>query len=160
MKYLAISHSTNYLGWAFFDEKKLIEADKIVFTEFEPHKQLLEMYQQLLELVFRFRVGVLVVHKLSINEIKKAHLATYFKYRAIIEIIAAQHNIVYVEAKTDGWELYITRGKNTVKRKLGIVNEGYGINFKKNNANFLFDDVETANAIILGEAMAHRRLYV
>lgn len=67
---------------------------------------------------------------------------------------------MYIEAKTDGWELYITKGKNTNKKKLDIVNKGYGLPFVNDKENFFTDDVEIANAIILGEAMSRKRLQV
>jgi hypothetical protein len=160
MKYLAVSHNADYAAWSFFDGRMLHSVDKIIFNEFEPHKQIYEFYNHILYMLETHNIGVIVVKELNINQIKKKHLETYFNYRGVLKMLAAQMGIIYHEAKTDGWELYITGGKNTDKKKLKIVNEGYQLPFTSDEYNFKHDDVEMANAIILGEAVAHGRIHV
>lgn len=160
MKYLAVSNNNNYFAWAFFDNKMLHSVDKFYYKEYNPYKQTKEIYDYLLDIIEQYQIGIIVIKKVDIRNIKKEHLYLHFKIRSIIELLVAQKNLIYNESKIDGWELYITHGKNTTKRKLKIVNEGYDVWFDENEKNFLFDDVEIANAIILGEAVAHRRIHV
>ena len=160
MKYLAISHNPNYMAWAYFDGRVLYAADKIYFNDYKPHKQMYEFYKYIVDIIRNHEIGVLIVKKLHENGIMKIHLERYFNLRGILKLIASQEKMMYVEAKTDGWELYITKGKNTNKKKLDIVNKGYGLPFVDNKENFFTDDVEIANAIILGEAMSRKRLQV
>lgn len=160
MRYLAISHNNNYFGWAFFEQKMLHSVDKFYYKEYNPYHQTKELYDYLLNLVIEKEIGVIVIKKVDIRTVKKEHLHMHFKIRSIIELIVSQRNIIFNESKIDGWELYITHGKNTTKRKMLIVNKGYDTFFDKDDKNFLFDDVEIANAIILGEAVAHRRIHI
>lgn len=160
MKYLAVSHNPDYAAWSFFDGHMLHSADKIIFNEFEPHKQIYEFYNHILYLLETHHIGIIVVKELDINHIKKKHLESYYNYRGVLKLLSGQMGIIYLEAKLDGWELYITGGKSTDKKKLKIVNDGYQLPFAPNNDDYRYDDVEIANAIILGEAVAHGRIHV
>jgi hypothetical protein len=160
MKYLALSHNQDYVSWAYFDGRMLHSVDKIVFKEYESHKQMYEFYNNILYLLETHDIGIVVVKELKEKEIKKQHLESYFNLRGVLKLVSAQMGVIYHEAKVDGWELYITNGKNTSKKKLQIVNEGYQLPFTEAEHNFKYDDVETANAIILGEAVAHGRIHV
>jgi hypothetical protein len=118
-----------------------------------------DFYQYFKKILLEYKIGVMVLKRLDIRLIKKQELSYYYKIRGILQMLCSELGVVYMEAKTDGWELYITRGKNTNKRKIEIMNNGYGVDFKINEENFKFDDVEIANAIILGEGVSRGRLH-
>lgn len=160
MKYLAVAHNKDYIAWAHFQDKLLHSADKITFNDFHENNQLNEIYYRIIEIVESFNIGIMIVKELDIKQIKKEELSYYYKIRAILQLVATQYNVIFIESRIDGWELYITKGKNTVKKKLEIVNNGYALPFTEDEYNFYTDDVEVANAIILGEAMAHKRIFI
>jgi len=160
LKYLAVTHNKNYVAWAYFCGTMLDSTDKLYYNEFKPYKQMFEFYKYFKDVLLKLRISILVVKRLDIRLIKKQDLAYFYKIRGILQMLCAELGIIYSEAKTDGWELYITKGKNTNKRKLELMNNGYETNYTSNDENFKFDDVEVANAIILGEAISRGRLHV
>ena len=159
MNILAISKSTNNISFALFQDKVLATAQIKPFKEFESHKRKGEIYQMLTNLVVEYQVGVVVTHKVDVDDYKKKDVRKIFEMRAIIELVCNQNKVVYIEQGTNGWERYITNGRNTAKRKIDIVNKGYNLNLKYDD-NFLIGQQDLADAIILGEAIAHRRLFV
>lgn len=147
------------MAWAYFNNLRLESVDKLYYNKYKQHEQMFEFYQYFKKTLLEYKIGVMVLKRLDIRLIKKQELSYYYKIRGILQMLCSELGVVYMEAKTDGWELYITRGKNTNKRKIEIMNNGYGVDFKINEENFKFDDVEIANAIILGEGVSRGRLH-
>lgn len=160
MIYLSLSYNKRYLAWSLFDGQKLERVDKFYFNDFQQYHQMNELHNYLAGLIEHYKVGIVVVKQIDVKDYKKEEIAYVYKVRGIIEAICGMLRLIYIEARTNGWEYYILNGKVTNKRKLKIVNDGYGTFFSQDKSNFILDDVEIANAVILGEAMAHRRLHV
>ena len=113
----------------------------------------------LTDLIIEHRVGVVATNKVAVEDYKKKDVRKIFEMRAIIELVCNQNKVVYIEQWTNGWERYITNGRNTARKKIEIVNKGYGLDLKFDD-NLLIGQQDLADAIILGEAIAHRRLFV
>jgi Holliday junction resolvasome RuvABC endonuclease subunit len=159
MNILAISKSTDNISFALFKEKVLVTAQIKLFKEFESHKRKGEIYQMLTDLIIQHQVGIVATNKVAVEDYKKKDVRKIFEMRAIIELVCNQNKVVYIEQWTNGWERYITNGRNTARKKIEIVNKGYGLDLKFDN-NLLIGQQDLADAIILGEAIAHRRLFV
>jgi len=159
LKYLSITHNKNYVAWAYFNKFTLESVDKLYYNKYKTHEQMFEFYQYFKNKLLEYKIGVMVLKRLDIRLIKKQELSYYFKIRGILQMLSTELGVIYMEAKTDGWELYITKGKNTDKRKIEIMNNGYNVNFKIDKENFKLDDAEIANAIILGEGVSRGRLH-
>ncbi len=159
MNILAISKSTNNISFALFQDKVLVKAQIKPFKEFESYKRKGEIYKMLLSLIAEYKIGIIVTNKVDVEDYKKKDVRKIFEMRAIIELACNQNNVVYIEQRTNGWERYITNGRNTARKKIEIVNKGYDLNLKFDD-NLLIGQQDLADAIILGEAIAHRRLFV
>ncbi len=160
MNYLAISKSTDYLALANFKDKTLVSFDKITFKDFEERKIVKHIYDEIAKNIDEYKVGVVLTHAIEMSDVSKKKLKAISSQRAIIQLACFDSKVAYIEVRTDGWEQYITSGRNTLKRKLDIINKGYGLELKYNKKNFLKGEQEIADAIILGEAMAHGRLHL
>jgi hypothetical protein len=160
MNLLAISKSTTHIAYAIFHGKELYEINSIMHTFYENDKMLYEYYQKISEVIKQNNIGVVAVHKLDESKIMKRHLKLMYGIRTAIQFACIENKSFRIEVKTDGWEKYITNGRNTLKKKVDIVNKGYGINLKFNLDNYKDGQQELADAIILGEGVAHKRIYI
>ena len=160
MNLIAISTSNNYIAYAIFKDKMLHVADKIYLKSYDDKTQLKEIYDFIKLICKQYEIGILVSRLIHIEKVKKKDLRKIFEIRAIIKLASIEMKTLYFEPKLDGWERYITSGKNTLKKKLEIVNKRYDINLVYDENNFFNGEQEIANAIILGEAIAHKRVVV
>ena len=160
MKYLAISKDTKSLSYAVFNNKSLVKFDKILFTEYDEYKRTKEWYDFVTNLVKQHEIGILTTHWVDLKRFKKKELEKIISVKTILQLVAIEQKVVYLEAKTSGWEKYITNGKPTNRNKIKIVNEGYGLDLSINYLNVHKGQQDIADAIILCEAVAHGRIYV
>lgn len=159
MNYLSISRATTHIAYAIFKNELLLEYDTINFVEFEQHKRMKELFDKLKSIILDRKIGVVITKDIDLKTIKKDELKRIFEVRAIIQLATAECKAFYYEPKSDGWELYITQGRNTLRKKLEIVNKGYELELVFNKTSFYNGQQEIADAIILGEAVAHGRLH-
>ena len=150
MKYLAISKTPFYIAYAVFKERKLYEYGKVVLRETSEMKRLLEWENQVEELILKYRPTFLLTHLIDTNYVMKKDLVRLVEIKTILKRVSEKNKAIYMEYKTDGWEEKII-GRVTDLRKLTFINKGYELEL---------DDVEIANAIILAEGVAHKRLQI
>lgn len=159
MKYLSIANTTDYLAVAIFDDITLEHCEWQHIEDFQEQKRMKRWFEYVSHLIHTYSIGVVVMHEIS-DKLSKKQIERVSKVQAIIQLACYENKVVFLTPKTDGWERYITSGKNTLKKKLEIVNKGYDMNlvYDKNNFKVGFQDI--ADAIILGEAIAHKRIHV
>lgn len=88
----------------------------------------------------------------ELSEYVKKDLEKLIEYQTIIHLTSLNNGVLFSRFRTYGWEKRLSYTKNLSKtEKVRIVNFGYGLELDK-------DDVEIANSIILGEAVAHNKL--
>ena len=148
------------MAYAIFEDKTLLEVDTFYFKDYREHLKLKAIYDELDDLLTLHQIDIVVAHLIDLNKVMKKHLQKIIEMRAIVKLLCANRGVIFKEFKTDGWEFYITRGRNTPKKKLDIVNEFYDIDLKYNKDNFKDGQQEIADAIILGEGVAHKRLQI
>lgn len=111
--------------------------------------------------IFKFIESMIKTHNIDIVLSNEINLERYLKkdiiklseFRTIIKLASLLNNSLYVEFRTYGWERRLTFNKPTPKNKISTINFGYDIELKENQ-------FEIANAIILGEGVAHNRLQI
>ena len=159
MNYLSIANTTDYLAVAIFNDTVLEHCEWQHIEDFDEQKRMKRWFEYVSHLIHTYSIGVVVMHKIS-DKLTKTQIERVSKVQAIIQLACYENKVVFLTPKTDGWERYITGGKNTLKKKLEIVNKGYDMNlvYDKNNFKVGFQDI--ADAIILGEAVAHKRIHV
>ena len=159
MNYLSIANTTDYLAVAIFNDTVLEHCECQHIEDFQEQKRMKRWFEYVSHLIHTYSIGVVVMHEIS-DKLTKTHIERVSKVQAIIQLACYENKVVFLTPKTDGWERYITSGKNTLKKKLEIVNKGYDMNlvYDKNNFKVGFQDI--ADAIILGEAVAHKRIHV
>ena len=159
MNYLSIANTTDYLAVAIFNDTVLEHCEWQHIEDFDEQKRMKRWFEYVSHLIHAYAIGVVVMHKIS-DKLTKTQIERVSKVQAIIQLACYENKVVFLTPKTDGWERYITSGKNTLKKKLEIVNKGYDMNlvYDKNNFKVGFQDI--ADAIILGETIAHKRIHV
>lgn len=151
MKYLAISKTPNYLAYALFNDKKLTDCGSIKLTETNENKRLLEWEQTVQAMIDYHKPTFILTHLLNKERTLKRDIKRIVEIRTILRLLSEKNKIIYAEFKTSGWEKRITDLKPTNRRKLKLMNDGYGLELT---------DVEIANAIILAEGVAWNRLQI
>jgi hypothetical protein len=159
MTYLAISKDTHKISYAIFKDTVLESYEQILFDDFGGCKRMLSIYDNLKRVIMTNRVGVVVTHSLDLDRLKKKDLRRIFEIRAILQLVCGQTKTVYMEARTNGWERYITNGKATYGKKRDIINKGYQLELEINLSDFRLSMEGVVDAIVLGEALAHGRLH-
>lgn len=159
MKLLAISKQVKSFAYALFDNKTLVRYDKRFFYEFDEYKRLKEWYDYLNDIVKKHNVGMITTHWVDLKKVQKKDLQKIIQVKTIVQLVAIENKVIYLEAKMDGWEKYITNGKPNNRAKIKIVNEGYGLDLSINYLNIHQGQQDIADAIILGEAVAHGRIH-
>lgn len=150
MKYLSISKTPYYIAFAVFQSKALINYGRLSLKGENELKRLVEWEGMVEDLILEHKPTFLITHLLDFDYMMKKDLVRLVEIKTILQIVSEKNNVIYSEFKTDGWEQRII-GRATNLRKINFVNEGYGIEI---------DDVEIANAIILAEGVAHKRLQI
>ena len=151
MKYLAISKTPYRLAYASFENKVLTRCGSIILDEPNENKRLVVWYDLVEKLIEENKPEFLLTHLLNRKKVMKKDIEKIIEVRTILKLIAEKNNIFYAEFKTSGWELRITDLKPTCKRKLNFVNKTFDLNII---------DIEIANAIILAEGVALKRLQI
>jgi hypothetical protein len=157
VKYLAISKETTFFAYAVFEDETLSSVDFIQLTEFDDVLRIKQIYHFICALIEEHKPSVVVTHDVKIQKVLKKDLEKICDMRISIKLACLENKVLYLEARTYGWEKYIVGGNVTNKKKTEILKNGYGINFTGWGA--LYGN-EMADAIILGEAIAHKRIHV
>lgn len=121
--------------------------------EFDDVLRLKEILHTILNIINEAKPSVVVTHSLDIEKLLKKDLERITEFKAIIKLATIQTHRLYLEAKTTGWEKKIL-GRVTKAQKLKLIKNGYEVELDGVFAGDL------ADAIILGEAVAHKRIYV
>ncbi|NCU42439.1 MAG: hypothetical protein EOM19_07030 [Candidatus Moranbacteria bacterium] len=161
MKYLAIGKSYRFLALSLFEdlnnEVTLKEVRFIRFDDFNQSNIFKKAYETVVNYLSENVVSVVVTHKLNTKKILKKEIQRISEMRAIIQLACAEKKVFVVEPKTDGWEAYITKGRNTFAKKRDIVENGYDIDLSSICKNE--DEYKVlVDTIVLGEALANKRL--
>jgi hypothetical protein len=160
MKYLAISKQKLFWAYAIFEETKLHKIGKVYFEELDKGKRLKEWYEAVGNLIEQYKIGVLITHALNETSYNTKTQEIFVSMNTILQLSCVERKVLFIQAKTNGWEKYITKGRKTMKKKLDIVNKGYELDLKYKPNNFHDGDEQMADAVILGEAVAYKRLHV
>lgn len=150
MKYLAISKTPYYIAYSVFEDKVLVDYGKIKLNGNCDLKRLVEWESAVNEIIKKHSPTFLLTHLLEIETLLKKDIEKVVEIRTILKLLSEKNNIIYMEFKTSGWEKKII-GRSTNFRKIQFINRSYGTKI---------DDVEIANAIILCEGVAHKKLQV
>lgn len=151
MRYLAIDKEPYFIAYALFEDKALIEHGFIAFGGKSESDRIEEIWYKLIKLIERTKPTFILTHMLDLRYTKKEDLEKIVPIRTLLRKLSIDYNVVYGEFRTYGWEKRITNmEKPSPKRKLDIARE-YDENITK---------VQIANAIILGESVAHGRLQI
>jgi len=153
IRYLAISKAPNYLAYAVFRDEVLEEYGVETFREFDEVLRLKEVFNLVTEIIGSTKTHVVVTHSLDVEKLLKKDLERLTEFKAMIKLSTIQTQRLYLEAKTTGWEKKIL-GRVTKARKLQLVHDGYDVQLDGVHAENI------ADAIILGEAVAHKRIHV
>ncbi|MDX9692491.1 MAG: hypothetical protein RBT45_08540 [Acholeplasmataceae bacterium] len=151
MRYLAISKTPFYVAYAVFHNEALQYWGKVNITQDRDTKRIKEWKRIIEQLVEEHKPQFLLTHLLDKTTLMKKEIERIVEIRTILKLVCEEQNVMYCEFKTDGWELRITNGKATDIKKMKVMAQGY---------NIKIDDVEVANAIILGEGVAWGRLHI
>ena len=153
IRYLAISKAPNYLAYSVFRDEVLEEYGVETFREFDEVLRLKEVFNLIKEIISITLSNVVVTHSLEVEKLLKKDLERLTEFKAMIKLATLETHRLYLEARTMGWEKKIL-GRVTKARKLQLVHDGYDIQLDGVHAENI------ADAIILGEAVAHKRIYV
>jgi hypothetical protein len=159
MNYLAVSKDTHKISYAYFKDTVLMEYEQFLFDDFGGCKRMLSIYDYIKQVVMTNKIGVVVTHSIDLDRIKKKDLRRIYETRAILQLVCGQTKTVYMEARTNGWERYITNGKTTYNKKRDIINNAYELELETNLSDIRLSMEGVVDAIILGEALAHGRLH-
>jgi hypothetical protein len=151
MRYLAIDKEPYFIAYAVFDDKALVDYGFMVFNEKDENKRIEEMWHKISQLLKDKKPTFVLTQMLDLRYTKKEDLEKIIPIRTILRKLSLDNKAVYSEFRTYGWEKRITNmEKPSPKRKLDIARQ-YSENISM---------VQTANAIILGESVAHGRLQI
>lgn len=155
MIYLAIDNKEAHkLSYAVFRDKSLIDYGELsleykVFTS----DILLEIYDKVKYLIEQYKIDIVLTQLLNSKLAIKEEYEKLVEMRTCIKLCALHNKSLFSEFKTDGWEQRILYKRVTNSNKLQIINTGYRIELLKTQ-------IGIANAIILGEGVAHNRLQI
>lgn len=151
MRYLAITRNYPKMAYSVFDDKTLVSIGYIKITQRETNsKQLHDLFIKFDKMLKDLKPTFMLTHLKYDNRITNDK-ERVIEIKALMQLACEINNVLFMEFDTNGWEYAIT-GKNiTPKRKIDFVNKGYGIEI---------DNVNVADAIILGEGVAWNRLYL
>jgi hypothetical protein len=151
VRYLAIDKEPYFIAYAVFDDKALVDYGFIAFSEKEENKRVEEIWHKISKLIADKKPTFVLTHLLDLRYTKKEDLEKIVAIKTLLRKLSLDYKAVYGEFRTYGWEQRITGMKKpSPKRKLDIARE-YSDSIIK---------VEIANAIILGESVAHGRLQI
>lgn len=123
------------------------------YREFDDVLRMKEIFNLVKDIISKTQPSVIVTHSLDIEKTLKKDLERITEAKAMIKLACLETKRLYLEAKTTGWEKKIL-GRVTKAQKLKLIRDGYDIDLESVFAG------DMADAIILGEAVAHKRIYV
>lgn len=153
--YLAISKTPYYIAFAVFQDQALYDLGKVKLKEAHEMKRLVEWKEQVVDLIKKYKPQFLLTHLLDTEYMMKKDMERVVEIRTILKLVSEEENAIYMEYKTEGWEAKII-GRITNNRKINFVNEAYELK----GSDLQVFDVEVANAVILAEGVAFKRLQV
>ena len=156
MKYLAFSRAPNYIASSLFEDETLLEYNVITLNEYDSVLRMKEVYDKLNFVIKKIEPSIVVTHSIELGSVMKKDLERLSEIKALIKLACIENKVVYIEARTVGWEKKIL-GRITKANKLKLLKEGYDIDLRF--VDMAPYEESIADAIILGEAIAHRRLY-
>lgn len=148
--YLSISKTPYKLSYATFKGKSLTSYGEydLNYLNYE-----LETYNHITFLIKTHNIDIVLTNLIDYEEQPKKEIQKLSEFQTIIKLSALKNNALYTEFRTYGWEKRLLFNRITAKQKVETVNFGYDIDLKRNQ-------VGIANAIILGEGVAHNRLQI
>lgn len=153
--YLAISKTPYYIAFAVFQDQTLYDLGKVKLKEAHELRRLIEWKEQVADLIKKYKPQFLLTHLLDTEYMMKKDIERVVEVRTILKLVSEEEHAIYMEYKTEGWEQKII-GRLTNNRKITFVNEAYDLV----GTEYQVFDVEVANAVILAEGVAHKRLQV
>lgn len=154
MRYLSIASEPYKISYAVFENKtlKLYGVKNIDYKLFISDT-LLEIEKVIKDLIIEHKVDFVLMQMLDEKKFIKKDFEKIVEYRTIIHLTSLRNKVSFVEFKTSGWEKRLLMNIMTKKRKIDTINFGYELNLTTN-------DEGIADAIILGEGVAHNRLQI
>lgn len=154
LTYLSIAKEPYKLNYAVFKGKSLVKfgIKHISYKQYTGNL-ILEIKHSVKSLIDEYGVDIVVSHLIDEKLYLKPLLIDMTIQKTMVEYTCLENNILYIEFQTYGWERRLTRNVVTNFQKVKIINRGYGLKLTK-------QDHEIANAIILGEGVAHNVLQI
>jgi len=156
MNYLSIGTPTDRLAFAVFEDLRLKAYGDKLFSFTDIIYQSKETFEAIKSIIRANNIDIVVVKWIDYYRLKKGSAFDIIAFRSLIRLACATYNCIYLEVESYGWEKYIL--KEGKENKIDIINKGYGIDLKNNPLVHKDDQESVADAIMLGEAIAHQRL--
>lgn len=150
INYLSIAKTPYKISYAIFNGKNLKSYGEI-FLNYMNYET--EIYNFLTKTIKKESIDVVLSNEINLERYLKKDIIKLSEFRTILKLVSLLEKAVYVEFRTYGWEKRITFNKPTKKQKIDTINFGYDLDLSM--AQF-----DIANAIILGEGVAHNRLQI
>ena len=153
MNLLAVGKKPYYLSFAVFNyEKRSLKKWGIVyFTKKDTNDRIIEIRKCIQELLTETTPAILVTHWVDLERTLKKDLENMFQIKTLLREECIDRKIIYNEFKTLGWEKKITNQTKPSKKAKILIAKQY---------SKMIDNVEIADAIILGEGVVYNRLQV
>lgn len=150
INYLSISKTPYKLSYATFKGRVLTSYGEYNL-DYLNHE--LETYDRITHLIKTHNIDIVLSNLIDYEKQPKIEIQKLSEFQTIIKLSALKNNALYTEFRTYGWEKRLLFSRVTARQKVETVNFGYDIDLKYNQAGI-------ANAIILGEGVAHNRLQI
>lgn len=150
INYLSIAKTPNNLNYAIFKNKKLVSYGvyKLDFIGYE--KNVLNIIESLIK---QYKIDIVLTNDLLVDNYTKVELKTIVAFQTIVKVASIINGAMYSEFRTYGWKKRILFNRITPKQKIETINFGYELDLS-------YNDYGIADAIILGEGVAHNRLQI
>lgn len=154
LTYLSIAKEPYSVNYAVFKGKSLIAygTNDIKYSS-KTGNILNEVYDIVSNLISKYKVDVVLSNLIDIIKYSKKELVDIVRNKTMIEYVSNDLGCLYVEFKTFGWEKRILNNVITSNNKVNTINRGYRLDLRN-------EQVAIADAIILGEGVAHNRLQI
>jgi len=158
MRYLAIDKTAYVISYAVFDDIRLKSWGTMQIGGKSENERLLEIKGHINYLIDEYKPTTVITHLLDLSHVNKLEIERIVQVKTIIRLTCIEHKptIMYYEFRTYGWELRITN-----KRVLNGREASPSAKIKiAQEYDKLIKDIHVANAVILGEGVAHTRLQI
>lgn len=154
LTYLSISKEPYSINYAVFKGKTLndygvVELKQMLYTG----NIILEVHKAIIDLIEKYKPTMITSQLIDEKKHTKHELRKIITNQTIIEYVCLTNDVLYVEFQTYGWEKRILNNVLTPNQKVKVINSGYNLSLKKEQSSI-------ADAIILGEGVAHNRLQI